>query len=58
VAVDELGFVKAYGRFHKRIVQGIAEGADGAGNARLDQRLGKDERGVLGPGVRVKPNSG
>jgi hypothetical protein len=58
VAVDELGFVKAYGRLHKRVVQRVPDGADRAGDAGVEQRLGENYGRILRAGIGIKLNSG
>jgi hypothetical protein len=49
LAVDELDLVEADGRLRQRVVQGVADGADGAGDAGLEQGLGERQRRVLLP---------
>ena len=56
-SLDELGFVEPDGRFHERVIQGIPDRADRRRQPFEQEGLGEVHRGVLRPGIGVKPNS-
>ena len=47
VVVDELALVEPDGRFHQRVVQGVADRPDRPGDPRLGELLGERQRGIL-----------
>ena len=44
--LDDLGLVEPYGRLHEGVIERIADGADAAGQAGLEQRFGEGQRWV------------
>ena len=55
--LDQLGLEQADDRFGQGVVVGVADGADRGADPGGGQPLGEGNRGVLRPGIGVKPNS-
>ena len=54
---DALGLVEADHALHQAVIERIADGPDGGGDAFDGEVLGEADARILRPGVAVKPNS-
>src|SRR3954471_23055148 len=56
--LDQFGLVQPYRGLHQRVVQSIADAADGAGDSRFFQGFGERQRGVLRTGIGMMDQPG